>query len=97
MRKNSVPFLIIIAILIIQSCRVVKISNEKYPPATDPDKIEIFYSKLPNKEYVELAHVSTLSRSTNRLKIKSAKIGANAVVEVRLMRDGLYGIAVRWK
>ena len=97
MKKSSVSFLIIISILIATSCRITKIGNEKYPPATNPDKIEIFYSKLPSRDYEELAHISTAFNSTNRLKIKAAKVGANAVVQIRLVHDGLYGIAVRWK
>jgi len=98
MKKTASFYLIFMALLMSQSCGdfVLKtqISDKKFEP-TDPMKLELYYTKIPNREYEEIAFVFTYSY--NKIKIDAAKIGANAVLQILVERGGYSGIAVRWK
>gem|GEM_PF-814590 len=99
MKKTISSFLFISSIILYQSCTAkILISDKKYAP-TDPEKIELYYSKLPQREYDEIAIVypaNGYSQSITELKKTAAKIGANAILQIRFQR-GYSGIAVRWK
>ena len=57
MEKTISSFLFISSIILYQSCTAkILISDKKYAP-TDPEKIELYYSKLPQREYDEIAIV----------------------------------------
>lgn len=70
-----------------------QISDKKFE-RTDPDKIELYYTKIPLRDYDEIAF--TYGNSYTDLKREAAKLGANAILQVRVMR-GYHGIAVHWK
>ncbi len=98
-KKTISSSLIISAAILIQSCTAkILLSDKKYAP-TDPEKIELYYSKMPQREYDEIAIVYPAngnSQSIIEFKKAAAKIGANAILQIRFQR-GYSGIAVRWK
>lgn len=72
----------------------VMITTNKLTEPTNPDKIELYYTKIPPKEYDEIAYV--FASNYTDLKKTAAKIGANAILQIRFNK-GYDGIAVRWK
>ena len=100
MKKNQFLFFVFLfALVIYQSCTSkVLISDKKYEP-TDPDKIELFNSKTPNREYEEIAFVNTNANFGGYKDLKKAagKLGANAIIQIRIDSRAISGIAVRWK
>lgn len=99
MKKTISSFLFIYSIIFYQSCTAkILISDKNYAP-TDPEKIELYYSKMPQREFEEIAIVypsNGYSQSIKELKKTAAKIGANAILQIRFQR-GYSSIAVRWK
>lgn len=99
MKNNSIIIILCLAIIfLLQSCtRFVKIIDKKQEP-TDPNKIELFFSKLPNRDYEEIAILNAAIGVTdlNVMKRSAAKLGANAVIQIRFDQH-VSGIAVRWK
>ena len=97
MKKTASFYLIFMALLMSQSCGdfVLKtqISDKKFEP-TDPMKLELYYTKIPNREYEEIAFA--YGNSYKDLRREAAKLGANAILQVRVDR-GYKGIAVHWK
>ena len=94
-----------ICMLLIQSCATfllsdnIKITKKTFEP-TDPNAIELFFSKLPDRAYEEIALVKLNNgyrvADLDDLRNVSAKIGANAVIQIR-SNPFINGIAVRWK
>ena len=111
MKKSKFIFLCIALTLLLQSCvptlkavpHSINITSQRFAP-TDPSKVELFFSKLPNREYEEIASVIMYTRldlNINRdnfddLKAAAAKIGANAVIQIKTV-PYINGIAIRWK
>ena len=97
MKKNLVFFFLvftIVTLLLSQGCTAHRpISNKKYPPI-DTAQIELYFAKIPNRDFEELAFV--FSDDFKGLKIEAGKLGANAVVLIRYNK-GYDGIAIRWK
>lgn len=96
--KKYISFcLIFITLLLIHSCADLilktQISDKKFE-RTDPDKIELYYTKMPVRDYEEIAFAT--GNSYKDLKREAAKLGANAVLQIRVDR-GYKGIAVHWK
>lgn len=86
-------------IFILQGCVITgtTLSDKKYEP-TDASKIELYYSKMPNREYDEIAfiYLSNILGRDKDLKIAAAKLGANAIIQIRTERT-ISGYAIRWK
>ena len=99
MKNNSIVITFcLVIVLLLQGCtRFAKIIDKKYEP-TDPNKIELFFSKLPDRDYEEIAIVNTATGVTdlNVIKRSAAKLGANAVIQIRFDQH-VNGIAIRWK
>lgn len=95
MKKNNFIFLLILALLLTQGCISRFVTDKKYTP-TDPDKVELYFTKTPNRDYDEIAFVFEGNGSFKDLKNEAAKLGANAVLQIRLFH-GYNGMAVRWK
>jgi hypothetical protein len=81
MKKLIVSFLFCLCISFVAGCVTVsKYANAKYSP-TDANKIEVYSTSVPKKEYVELAKISySLGRDTEKLKEEAAKLGADAII-----------------
>ena len=108
MKKTKFIFLWIVLAFLVQGCvtslnvNTTMITSQTFAP-TDRDQVELFFSKLPNREYEEIASVMIYSRvdaNSNRnfedLRTAAAKMGANAVIQIRA-NPYINGIAVRWK
>ncbi len=98
--KNNAIFITfcLVIVLLLQGCtRLVKIIDTKYEP-TDPNKIELFFSKQPDRHYEEIAVINSAVGvlDLNGIKRSAAKLGANAVIQIRFDHH-VNGIAVRWK
>ena len=88
-----------------QSCtalntRFIKVSSQNYQP-TEPDKVEVYLTKVPNRDYEEIAIVyfyTTVDRnSLLYLKKAAAQLGADAVIHVTGGYRTVTGVAVKWK
>jgi len=96
--------------LIAAGCASVTVTKtaKGYFAATDPDDVEILMT-IPNREFVELATVTTQRWSTkstakmhNSLRAKCAPLGANAVIlrDSGIDYEGYFwanGVAIRYK
>ena len=95
-----------------QSCKsasssVVSLTNEKYAP-TNPDDIQIFASKQPEKDFIELAKISTdrykgvMGKNSDetinsRLREKASKIGGHAIINLTEDFASVSGVVIRYK
>ena len=101
MKKSKFVFLCIVLMSLVQSCNAafIKISDKSYE-ATDASRVELYFSKMPNRDYEEIGfvHLDIANNSTDfdKLRKAAAKIGANAIIQIR-GNPGINGIAVRWK
>ncbi|GHT53784.1 hypothetical protein AGMMS50233_00440 [Endomicrobiia bacterium] len=47
---------------------------------TNADKIEVYSTQLPKKEYIELAEIESQKEDAITLKEEAAELGANAII-----------------
>jgi hypothetical protein len=82
-KRNIVSFLFCICLFFVAGCATVgtiKYTSTRYAP-TDANKIEVFSSAIPKKEYIELAEITLSSgRNLKKVKAKAAKLGADAII-----------------
>jgi hypothetical protein len=86
--SNPMWPLAILSVLLLSGCATVDVTKtaKGFYPATRPDDVDILVT-VPDREYVELATVSTANWSPsdtakmhNALRAKTAPLGTNAVV-----------------
>jgi hypothetical protein len=78
-KRSIVSFLLCICLFFVAGCVTVsKYTTLKYTP-TDANKIEVYSTSIPKKEYIELAEISCLS-DVMKLKEEAAKLGADAII-----------------
>jgi len=109
--KKIIYLFAVIGFISLNSCKtssIVQTSNEKYEQ-TNPNSIEIFLSKKPDRDYDEIGKVSsdkykgipTGKRSEEKiqedLKKKAASIGGNAIINVTEDFASISGIVIRYK
>jgi len=74
--------ILLITILLLFSCshlKVIKFNDETYPPTS---KIDVYQTKLPDKEYIEIAKV-TIRKKGDYLETlieEAKKIGADGLI-----------------
>lgn len=64
-----------------------------YPPRTEPKRIEMFRSTLPDKKYVEIGAVSScchfeVEKVFEAMRIKAADQGGDALIAIDLDTQG---------
>ncbi|GHT59860.1 hypothetical protein AGMMS50222_05430 [Endomicrobiia bacterium] len=78
--KKIVSFLVLSLSFSIASCvSVNKYVTTRYAP-TNADKIEVYSTQLPKKEYIELAEIKSQEEDIMTLKEEAAKLGADAII-----------------
>jgi len=78
--------------------------NLKEVSATNPEDIEIFFTKTPDYKYVELGIISFHSGNLVRdeaqvyrdMRIKASEIGANAIITMQTLTDVTQAGAVNY-
>ncbi|GAB4376635.1 MAG: hypothetical protein Kow0075_03930 [Salibacteraceae bacterium] len=92
--------------LVLTGCVTIRVAmNESANTGAAP---EVYFSKLPNRPYVEVAYLQadgavfhTPRHLLNGLKKKAAEIGADAIVDVRYDFQAWYpvamGVAIKYK
>lgn len=112
--KNVTRMFLMLVLLalspVYQSCKsssIVNLTSEKFAP-TNPADIQIFSTKTPEKEYIELAKISTDRYKTlmgknsdetinNRLREKAAKVGGHAIINLSEDFASVSGVVIRFK
>jgi hypothetical protein len=74
----------------------VTMYQEAYPPKEDNETIDVYRSKIPDKEYIEFAELSCGDTDENwsmkQIIIKAREIGADGIIIIG--RAVSYGIGV---
>jgi hypothetical protein len=94
--KRIVSFLFYFCLFFVAGCATAptistsKYTNVQYTP-TNVNKIEVYSTKLPKKEYEELAEIRfSKGRDVMILKEEAAKMGADAIIITGYNKDILY-------
>lgn len=109
--KRLIYLFAVIGFISLNSCKtasIVQTSNEKYEQ-TNPNSIEIFLSKKPDRDYDEIGKVSSdkyngfgIAKKSEvkiqeDLKKKAASIGGNAIINVTEDFASISGIVIRYR
>ena len=99
--KNLKIFLLLLSCMLISACTStvnftpINPDKNKEFSATNPDEIEIFFTKKPDYKYIELGILSSLSGSVaqdevqvyREMKEKAAEIGAHGLIVMQTLTD----------
>jgi hypothetical protein len=105
-------FIFIFFLLFFSGCITVSMYQQQhFPIIRNKDQIEVFRTKTPNKDYIEICEIKCDfgfdNKNLQKAKEKASKVGAEAIVIIggsgysisgsSIEEEGLKAIAIKYK
>ena len=94
------PTLLIVTVIAFYACAPTKVLmiGDSYPAKQADTKIDIYRTKTPDREYIEIAELSCSDASDkyamNEILKKTRELGGDAIIILGRAQSGTYGIPI---